>query len=115
MNYLPNLTISEEKMAELKRRIVTGIKKNLPSARHLCGINNETATGIYIYAVEELGKLILLRDCQKQNREYIIEYARKYRKHPVKFKLDFDLVQKIHKSDCIVLNDKGGFDIGLLP
>lgn len=39
-----------------------------PAARHSCSINNEIAMAIYIYTVEELGKLILLRTIRDRMR-----------------------------------------------
>jgi hypothetical protein len=62
--------ISKETWNEAKRLIKNGIIKELSAAKQ----NTEIAAGIYIYALEEFGKLLLLKESQTVDGKYIIKY-----------------------------------------
>jgi hypothetical protein len=62
--------ISKETWNEAKRLIKNGIIKKLSAAKQ----NTEIAAGIYIYALEEFGKLFLLKESQTVDGKYIIKY-----------------------------------------
>jgi hypothetical protein len=62
--------ISKETWNEAKRLIKNGIIKKLSAAKQ----NTEIAAGIYIYAFEEFGKLLLLKESQTVDGKYIIKY-----------------------------------------
>jgi hypothetical protein len=62
--------ISKETWNEAKRLIKNGIIKKLSAAKQ----NTEIAAGIYIYALEEFGKLLLLKESQTVDGKYIIKY-----------------------------------------
>jgi hypothetical protein len=119
------LVITKEKMVELKQRVLDGIKQKLSGAKELVDTQKEIAAGIYVYSIEELGKLILLDNFRKEDDNYIIEYAHKFVSHSAKFELVSDYLQKNNKDECIVLNNEGDFtsdsfvwkdfNLGLLP
>jgi hypothetical protein len=54
--------ISKETWNEAKRLIKNGIIKKLSAAKQNIDIDTEIAAGIYIYALEEFGKLLLLKE-----------------------------------------------------
>jgi hypothetical protein len=99
--------ISKEKWIEAKHIIKNGIVKKLSAARKSVDINKEVAAGIYIYALEEFGKLLLLKECKAYNGKYIIKYRDEFLSHPVKFSRGFDHLQDNGYGECIVLNDEG--------
>jgi hypothetical protein len=54
------IEITYEKWTETKRIIREGIKKKLDAAKKIIKTDKEVSAGLYIYAIEELGKLLLL-------------------------------------------------------
>jgi hypothetical protein len=56
------VTISEDKGKELIKNIHEGIIKKLQSARQLVDFDKEMAAGLYTYALEEFGKLLLIKE-----------------------------------------------------
>ena len=71
MPHIPQeIHISKETWNEAKRLIKNGIIKKLSAAKQ----NTEIAAGIYIYALEEFGKLLLLKESQTVDGKYIIKY-----------------------------------------
>jgi hypothetical protein len=78
MIYLPHILqeihISKETWNEAKRLIKNGIIKKLSAAKQNIDIDTEIAAGIYIYASEELAKLLLLEDYKTIDGRYIIKY-----------------------------------------
>jgi hypothetical protein len=60
------LRITEARMNELKENILNGIKKKLTAAESLIGKHEEIAAGIYVYSIEEFGKLVLLKESKKK-------------------------------------------------
>ncbi len=53
------IEITQEKWSEAKLIIIEGIRKKLEAAKKLIK-SDKVAAGLYIYAVEEFGKLLLL-------------------------------------------------------
>jgi hypothetical protein len=68
--------ISKDKWNETKYTIRDGIIKKLSAAKQNLSIDIDIAAGIYIYALEEFGKLLLLKDCKKVDERYIIKIQR---------------------------------------
>jgi hypothetical protein len=97
--------ISQDKWNETKRTIRDGIIKKL-SAKQNLSIDIDIAAGIYIYALEEFGKLLLLKDCKKVDERYIIKYRDEFVNHLIKFSEAFDYLQNNNSDVCIVLNDE---------
>jgi hypothetical protein len=56
-------------------------------------IDIDIAAGIYIYALEEFGKLLLLKDCKKVDERYIIKYRDEFVNHRIKSSKAFDYLQ----------------------
>jgi len=65
--------ISQDKWNETKHTIRDGMIKKLSAAKQNLSIDIDIAAGIYIYALEEFGKLLLLKDCKKVDERYIIK------------------------------------------
>ena len=103
------IEISEEKWIEAKHIIKNGVQKKLSAAKKNIEIDKEIAAGIYIYALEEFGKLLLLKECKAVDGRYIIIYRDEFLDHGVKFTKAFDYLQDNESSECIVLNDEGGY------
>jgi hypothetical protein len=53
------IQIPIEKWNETKRAIREGTKKKLDAAKKLIETDKEVSAGLYIYAIEEFGKLLL--------------------------------------------------------
>ena len=85
--------ISKETWNEAKRLIKNGIIKKLSAAKQNLDIDTEIAAGIYIYALEEFGKLLLLKDCKKVDERYIIKYRNGFIQNRVKASKAFDYLQ----------------------
>ena len=65
------IEISEEKWIEAKHIIKNGIIEKLSAAKQNIEIDKEIAAGIYIYALEEFGKLLLLKESQSVGDKYV--------------------------------------------
>jgi len=119
------IEIPLEKWKETKLVITEGIKKKLNAANKLIETDKEVSAGLYIYAIEEFGKLLLLDDSRLKNGIGKINYKDEFVQHGVKFGKAFDYLQGHGYNNCIVLNNEGsfsrksfswrGFTIGLLP
>lgn len=110
MPYIPQeIYISKETWNEAKRLVKNGIIKKLSAAKQNIDSDTEIAAGIYIYALEEFGKLLLLKECQTDiNEKYIIKYREGFLSHKFKFCKAFDYLYKHNSSECTLLN-KGSF------
>jgi len=103
------IEISEEKWIEAKHIIKNGIIKKISAAKQNIDIDIDIAAGIYIFALEEFGKLLLLKESKAVDKKYIITYRDGFVDHSFKFSKAFDYLQKNGYSECIVLNNEGGF------
>ena len=118
------IIISKKQWKELMMITNEGIKKKLQSARKLIDTNKEISAGLYTYAIEEFGKMILLNKSRLGKGGYIIKYSSEFTCHERKFAAAFDHLQEKRHELCYVLNHNGGFtpegfdwkgfDIGLL-
>jgi len=119
------IEISKVNMRKAKELIKCGIIKKLLSAKQLLEFDKEIAAGIYIYVLEEFGKLLLLKEIKTKQNKYPIKYKFEFLSYPIKFTKAFDYLQKNKHSKCIVLNNEGSYtatshswktySIGLLP
>ena len=112
MPHIPQeIHISKETWNEAKWLIKKGIIKKLSAAKQNIDIDTEIAAGIYIYALEEFGKLLLLKESQMVDGKYIIKYREGFRSHEFKFNKVFDYLQNNGYGKCIILNndDDGAF------
>ena len=71
------------KWNDAKHTVRDGIVKKLSAAKQNLSIDKDIAAGIYVYALEELGKLLLLKDCKKVNGRYIIKYRNEFVSHQI--------------------------------
>ena len=97
--------ISKETWNEAKKLIKNGIIKKLSAAKQNIDIDTEIAAGIYIYALEEFGKLLLLKESQTVDGKYIIKYRDGFRSHDFKFNKAFYYLQNNGYGKYIILND----------
>jgi hypothetical protein len=58
------LEISDKLLQDTKDSIKRRIVQKLEAARNLIDFDKEVSAGIYVYAVEELGKLEILKNVQ---------------------------------------------------
>jgi hypothetical protein len=63
------ITISEDKGNELIKNIYEGILRKLQSAKQLVDFDKEISAGLYTYALEEFGKLLLVRESKSKNNQ----------------------------------------------
>lgn len=102
--------ISKDKWNNAKYSIRDGIIKKLYAAKQTLTIDKEIAVGIYIYALEEFGKLLLLKNCKKTvDGRYIINYRNEFVNYQVKFGKAFDYLQNNNSYECIVLNNLNSY------
>ena len=81
------------------------------------------SAGLYTFAIEEFGKLLLLKKCIIQTGICSIPYRDGFVDHSYKAKVAFDYLQENHADECISLTRNGfstsgfnwrGFEMGLL-
>ena len=87
-----------------------GIIKKLNTSKRLIESDKEVSAGLYIYAIEEFGKLLLLDNSNCRDGRGIIKYRDEYVNHEIKFSRAFDYLQERDYVNCILLNDEGDFD-----
>ena len=104
------IIISKKQWKELMMITNEGIKKKLQSARKLIDTNKEISAGLYTYAIEEFGKMILLNKSRLGKGGYIIKYSSEFTCHERKFAAAFDHLQENGYERCYILNNKGGFN-----
>jgi hypothetical protein len=116
-------SVSTEVYRKLLNQTYEGIIRKLESATALLEIDEYLSAGLYTYASEELGKILLLKQSARLDGEIQIEYIDKFIRHKSKFELAFDYLQQNRHGHCIILNSGGydpngyswgGFTIGLL-
>ena len=59
--------------------------------------------------MEELGILLLLKDCKKVNGRYIIKYRNEFVSHQIKFGKAFDYLHNNNSDECIILNNESSY------
>jgi hypothetical protein len=75
------LQISDKLLQDTKDSIKRRIIQKLAAARKLIDFDKEVSAGIYVYAVEELGKLEVLKNVQDRK----LPYWTVFRDHNTKF------------------------------
>ncbi|MGI0013133.1 MAG: hypothetical protein ACREBU_06795 [Nitrososphaera sp.] len=111
--WVEKLEISEEVWLQIKKETFAGIfaimesvKIILDHIKHPSHVKDNTlqiCAGLYTFALEEYGKLLILQEYSPSNGKVIIDYARIFRSHPPKFKKALDNLP----TECILLH-KGG-------
>ena len=65
------------------------------------------SAGLYTFAIEEFGKLLLLKKCIIQTGICSIPYRDGFVDHSYKAKVAFDYLQENHADECISLTRNG--------
>jgi AbiV family abortive infection protein len=106
-HWVESLAITEDLWKQLMQVALNGIIRLLDASDKLLlnGGSEAICAGLYTYAVEEYGKILLLKQCVPANGKVIIEFKRIFRDHPSKFEVAF----KHLPTECKVL-EKGMFD-----
>lgn len=122
---ISNIRISEKTKTEMVANIKAGILKKLETARKTIGIDLEISAGLYTYAVEELGKMLLLKRIKAKGGKCTVKYSKEFVCHDKKFETAFDYLQENNLDECLVINDEGSYsvksfswhsyNIGLMP
>ena len=120
-----DIELDEDLVIQLKEVISQGIQKKLSAAKKLIEVDKEVCAGLYIYSLEEFGKMLLLDDSKSEDNRYKVRYKDEFLNHNVKFGKALDYLQNHNYNNAIILNDEGGFSstsyswrgytIGLLP
>jgi hypothetical protein len=101
------ITVSELKGDELIKNIRDGIIRKLDSARILVHYDKEISAGLYTYAIEEFGKLLLIKESKLKNNQYKIkhEWFHSRKAHEYKFTKAFDSLQESSHGQCLALTE----------
>lgn len=74
------LQISDKLLQDTKNTIKRRIIQKLGAARKLIDFDKEVSAGIYVYAVEELGKLEILKNVQNGKLPDFRHHNKKFKK-----------------------------------
>lgn len=97
------IEISEDLRIKMVQHVRNGIFRKLDAVRKMQSIDTEIAAGIYVYAVEEFGKLLLLRDAESQNGMRKINYKDEFVKHEAKIEKAFEHFRSNNFHVCMIL------------
>jgi AbiV family abortive infection protein len=105
--------IPKETLEETIRATHEGITKKLEAAKLLltAGGSVEITAGLYTFALEEYGKLLILKRSYKikNKNEFQICYANRFANHDNKFLIASDGLSDLEFEDCLLLNQDGEF------
>jgi hypothetical protein len=96
------LNLSDNLMVEATNLIINGIKDKLAAAKKMIDYDKDIAAGIYVYALEELGKLQVLKDALNAD-SHLIKYRDAFLCHGEKFSKAQDCVIKFKHPECMYL------------
>jgi hypothetical protein len=112
VSIIPKRIISEELWKQLLQETLNGVIKMLDASNLLLsnGGNEAISAGLYTYAVEEYGKILLLKKCVPTNGKVTINYSQIFRdsRHDNKFPSAIKDFEN-QAPECIILA-KGMFD-----
>jgi hypothetical protein len=91
---ISTIRISEKTKTEMVDNTKVGILKKLEAARKTIEIDLEISAGLYTYAVEELGKLLLLKRIRTKSGKCTVKYSKEFVNHDKKFETAFDYFQE---------------------
>ena len=106
-NWVVSLEITEELWMKLMQETLSGVIRLLESCEKLLanGGSEIICAGLYVYAVEEYGKLLFLKKSNQIAGKRCIIYRNKFRNHDAKF----DIAIKNLPPECITLH-QAAFD-----
>jgi hypothetical protein len=99
------IDIPEKHWKEMMQHVLNGIFRKLNAVKNMQTIDMYIAAGIYIYAVEEFGKLLLLKNANVSNGIRRVVYEKEFLSHTKKFKAAFDYFQANRYDSCLVLSE----------
>jgi hypothetical protein len=85
-----HVDIPENQWREMMQNILNGIFRKLNAVKNILTIDMYIAAGLYIYAVEEFGKLLLLKNVNELDGMRRVMYEKEFLSHTKKFKAAFD-------------------------
>jgi hypothetical protein len=97
-----HVDIPENQWKEMMQNILNGIFRKLNAVKNILTI--DIAAGIYIYAVEEFGKLLLLKNVHELNGMRRVIYEKEFLSRTKKFKAAFDYLQANKYDACLLLS-----------
>jgi hypothetical protein len=100
-----HIDIPEEQWKEMMQNVLHGIFQKLNAVKSMQNIDMYIAAGIYIYAVEEFGKLLLLKNVNELDGIRRVIYEKEFLSHTKKFKAAFDYLQANRYDACLVLSE----------
>jgi hypothetical protein len=121
-----DMDILEQQWKNMLHLTCDGIIRKLDAAKRVIDADKDISAGLYTYALEEFGKIILLNRSERvtNNTKRKVMYAEEFINHEKKFPAAFDYLQDNGHEECYVLNNEGNFspksftwrsfDIGLL-
>jgi hypothetical protein len=87
----------------MKQNIRDGILRKINAVKHIQAVDKDIAAGLYVYAVEEFGKLLLLKKAPLVNGRREVKYDKEFVFHPPKFREAFDDFQNNGLNACMAL------------
>jgi AbiV family abortive infection protein len=100
-----HVDISEHQWQEMMQNVGDGIYRKLKAAKQITAYDKEMAAGLYVYAVEEFGKLLLLKKAVVLNGMRRIIYDKEFVTHSKKFETAFDYFQANGHDACLVISE----------
>ena len=98
-----HIEISETVRKQMMEFIKDGILRKINAVKHLQTADKDIAAGLYVYAVEEFGKLLLLRDAPLLNGKRKIKYAEEFVDHRTKIKKASEYFRRNNSNVCMIL------------
>jgi hypothetical protein len=98
-----HIEISEAQCKQMMEFIRDGILLKINAVRSMQTIDKDIAAGIYVYAVEEFGKLLLLREAPSLNGKRSVKYGEEFVIHKVKISKAFDYFRSNNFHVCMIL------------
>jgi hypothetical protein len=99
----PDIELSEDVRKQMMESIRDGILRKIDAVRHMQTADIDIAAGIYVYAVEEFGKLLLLKEAQSLNGKWKIKYNDGFISHKTKFEKASDYFRSNNFDVCMIL------------
>lgn len=101
---LSHVDIPEQIWKEMMHNVRGGIFRKLEAASNVLAIDKDVAAGVYVYAVEEFGKLLLLKRASVLDGVRRVAYKDEFINHNYKFKAAFDYFQANGHDACLVIS-----------
>jgi hypothetical protein len=100
-----HVDIPENQWKEMMQNILNGIFRKLNAVKNILTIDMYIAAGLYIYAVEEFGKLLLIKNVNELDGMRKVVYEKEFLSHTKKFKAAFYYFQANRYDACLVLSE----------